>query len=204
MHDERLIMGSRMISEKDIGKNIKEIRSELGLTLEVLAQHTGFSKGYLSKVENSDKAPPVSTLIRVAQALNISISRLLGENEKHNPVSLVKKKERQHLARNGTVFGYSYQTLAHSFVDKHIQPYILIIPPTTKKPRKSGFFQHEGEEMLYILSGTLKMYIGDDIYIAEEGDCLYFDSSIPHFGISNNDRNVKCLITMIDPNSVPT
>lgn len=170
----------------------------MGLTLETVARETGFTKGYLSKVENSDKAPPVSTLIRVAHVLNVSISRLLGENENRSPVSLVKKGERQHLARDGAVFGYSYQTLAHPYTDKRIQPYILIIPPTTRKPKKSGFFQHDGEEMLFIQKGTLKMHIGDDIYIAEEGDCLYFDSSIPHFGISNGKDEVKCLIVMIN------
>lgn len=187
-----------MISERDIGKNIKELRSNLGLTLDTLAQKTGFTKGYLSKVENSDKAPPVSTLIRVAQVLNVSISKLLGENDNHCSISLVKKEERQHLARNGALFGYSYQTLAHPFVDKKVQPYVLIIPPTTKKPRKSGFFQHEGEEMLFILEGSLKIYIGNEVYIVDEGDCLYFDSSIPHFGISNRDIDVKCLIVMVN------
>jgi transcriptional regulator with XRE-family HTH domain len=48
--------------ESEIGKRIKALRNEKGLTLEQLAAQTGYTKGYLSKVEKSIKAPPVSTL----------------------------------------------------------------------------------------------------------------------------------------------
>ena len=70
-----------MISEKDIGKRIKEIRISKEMTLEILSEITGFTKGYLSKVENSEKAPPVSTLIRIAGALEVRLSEIFQEEE---------------------------------------------------------------------------------------------------------------------------
>lgn len=182
-----------MISEKEIGKNIKSIRKKQGMTLETLAEKSGFTKGYLSKLENSKKAPPVSTLIKLAKIFNVNLSELLGEVENEDKVSLVKKGQRRHLALNGTVFGYSYQTLAHSFTKKQMAPYILVIPP---KPKETPIFQHDGEEMLFVLKGVMKLYHDDKSYIVEEGDCIYFDASIPHYGVCNGDEEVTCLMVI--------
>ena len=60
------------IIEAEIGKRIRAFRSEKGISLERLAQQTGFTKGYLSKVEKSTKAPPVSTLGILAHALGVT------------------------------------------------------------------------------------------------------------------------------------
>ncbi len=57
------------IVEAEIGKRIKAIRVEKRFTLENIAAQTGFTKGYLSKVEKSVKSPPVSTLSTIARAL---------------------------------------------------------------------------------------------------------------------------------------
>jgi transcriptional regulator with XRE-family HTH domain len=72
-----------MIQESELGKRIKEYRMKKGLTLQKLEGKTGFTKGYLSKVENTKKAPPVSTLIVLAKALEISLSEIFGEKEEN-------------------------------------------------------------------------------------------------------------------------
>ncbi len=82
------------IIEGEIGKRIKAFRNEKRLTLEKLAEQTGFSKGYLSKMEKSEKAPPVSTLGIIARALGVTISRLLGEESRPSPFhSSAKEKD---------------------------------------------------------------------------------------------------------------
>ena len=63
-----------MLQEKEIGKNIRKLRKAAGDSLDVFAKKTGLSKGYLSKLENSDKSPPVSTLIIIAEALKVVTS----------------------------------------------------------------------------------------------------------------------------------
>ena len=75
-----------MLHEHEIGKNIRMIRKLKESTLKDLAGKTDFTKGYLSKVENSEKAPPVSTLLRIAKAMGVSMSTLFGEG--HEPTSL--------------------------------------------------------------------------------------------------------------------
>jgi transcriptional regulator with XRE-family HTH domain len=185
-----------MIQESELGKKIKEYRMKKGLTLQKLEEKTGFTKGYLSKVENTKKAPPVSTLVVLAKALEFSLSEIFGEKEEKSSISLVKRNQRQVVARNGTVFGYSYQTLAHKFYKKQMEPYILTLPV---KPKQVALFQHEGEEILFVLEGTMKFLHGDQEFIAEEGDCLYFDASIPHHGICQGKKEVECLMVVYTP-----
>ncbi len=185
-----------MVEETELGKRIQQYRIGKGLTLQELAEKTGFTKGYLSKIEKAKKGPPVSTLINLAKALDISMSEIFGEGEEVSTVCLIKKGERLFIARDGTVFGYAYQTLAHKFHHKHMEPYVLTLP---LKPRENALFQHKGEEILFVLEGTMKFFHGEKEFIVEEGDCIYFDGSIPHYGICQGNREVKCLMVIYVP-----
>ncbi len=182
-----------MIDEAEIGRKIKELRKERGLNLSDLAEATGFTKGYLSKVENSKKAPPVSTLLVLAKALEVNISAIFSENEDKPAITLVKKSERRLMARDGTAFGYSYEPLAHKFTQRRMDPYVLTLP---LKPKKRAVFQHKGEEILMVLEGTMRFVHGEKEFLVEEGDCIYFDGSIPHFGMAEGSKPVKCLMVI--------
>ena len=182
-----------MIDEAELGGMIRQYRIRKGLTLQELAEKSGITKGYLSKIEKAKKAPPVSTVIGIAKALGISISDIFGEGEEVNSVCLIKKGDRRHIARDGTVFGYAYETLAHSFHSRHMEPYILTLP---LKPKQNVLFQHKGEELLFVLEGTMKFFHGEREFIVEEGDCVYFDANIPHYGVCQDKREVKCLMVI--------
>jgi transcriptional regulator with XRE-family HTH domain len=185
-----------MIPESQIGKNIKALRLSRKLTLETLAGKAGLTKGYLSKVENSKKSPPVSTLIVIAKALGVPLSRIFGEERSAVRCSVVKKAERQLMAKTGVGFGYSYETLAHKYPNKKMEPSILTIPADSKK---SLVFQHEGEEMVLVLEGTMQFFHGGDEYLLEAGDCVYYDSSVPHFALPADHRDVKCVDVIYVP-----
>lgn len=184
--------------ESEIGKRIKSDRNKKRITLESLALMTGFTKGYLSKVEKSQKAPPVSTLGTIASALGVTISSLLGEESPATPICLVKKGERVSIIRDGTNFEYSYESVAHKFANKMMEPFILTLPV---RPKKRTLYQHEGQEILFVLEGTMKFLHGAEEFIAAEGDCVYFDSGIPHFGESIGNKGVKCFMVIFSPRS---
>ena len=94
-----------MIVEAEISKRIKQFRIVKNLTLQMLADKTGFSKGYLSKVEKSEKAPPVATLSVIARELDVRVSSLIGEEVQHDSICLVRKNERTLMAKTGEEFG---------------------------------------------------------------------------------------------------
>jgi transcriptional regulator with XRE-family HTH domain len=184
------------ISEAEIGKRIKSLRQKKRITLESLAAETGFTKGYLSKVEKSVKAPPVSTLGIIARALDVTISVLLGEGSPVLPISLVKKGERPLIGRAGSRYGYTYEAVAHKFTHKMMEPFVLTLPV---HPKKRTVYQHEGQEILFVLEGKMKFLHGEMELMAEEGDCVYFDSGIPHFGESVGNKAAKCFMVIYNP-----
>lgn len=184
------------IIESEIGKRIKAFRINKRITLEQFADQTGFTKGYLSRIEKSEKSPPVSTLGILARALGVTISTLLGEENHYTSIGIVKKGERPLIARDGTAFGYSFEAVAHKFPNKKMEPFILTLPLNLKK---KTVYQHEGEEILFVLEGTMKFFHGNQEYIIEEGDCIYFDSSLPHFGESVGRKEVKCFMVIYTP-----
>lgn len=187
-----------MIIEEEIGKRIKSQRSRAKLTLQDLSDRTGLSKSYLSKMEKSKKAPPVSTLINIAKALNVTFSFLLGEINEENSILLVKKNERPLLAQPATEFGYSYEALAHSYPNKQMFPYILRFP--SDKLEKYNF-QHDSQELLFVLEGTMRFYYGKKEYIVETGDCIFFDANISHYGEQLGDEKLATLMVITPPSS---
>jgi len=182
-----------MINESEIGKRIRECRLRKNLTLQMLADRTGYSKGYLSKVEKSDKAPPVATLSIIARELDVTVASLLGEEPRKDNLCVVRKSERTLMASNGEEFGYVYEALANPYADKHMEPFILSYP---SKDALKYSFQHDGEEMLFVLQGKIRFKYGDREFVLEEGDCVYFDSSIPHTGEPVDGEELKCLIVI--------
>jgi transcriptional regulator with XRE-family HTH domain len=188
------------IVEAEIGRRINALRTARGVTLEQLARQTGFTKGYLSKVEKSEKAPPVSTLGNIARAFNTTISALLGEESRRTSFCLVRRDEAPLIARDGTAFGYAYEAMAYKFPHKVMEPFILTLP---LKPKKRTVYQHEGQELLFVIQGRMKFLHGTETVVVETGDCIYFDSSIPHFGETIGSPEVKCFMVIWSPSSSP-
>jgi transcriptional regulator with XRE-family HTH domain len=164
-----------------IGTRISELRSRQGITLEQLAARTGFSKGYLSKIENSRKVPPIGSLARIAAALRTDISELLHAPSRApgGGFSVVRAAERQPVVRGGTAFGYDYVSLADNHRDKKMEPFLFTFPSQIDK---YVFFEHEGEEFMFVLSGRVEWQAGSHKLVLEPGDSIYFDARLPHRG----------------------
>ena len=184
------------MDEQTISENIKTLRTQRKMTLEKLAGLTGLNKGYLSKIERSKKAPPYSTLNKIAVALNVDAAFLLGERldkSKDTRVSFTKKGQGKFVnimssLAEGSLYGYEYEALASDKPGKNMEPYI--IEPSFEE---DAVFQHDGEEFMYVLEGKhLLIYDGKE-FIMEEGDCIYFDASVPHTGRSLGKKKAKLL-----------
>jgi len=182
-----------MIIEAEIGKKIRQNRLRNNFTLQELADKTGFSKGYLSKVEKSGKAPPVATLSIIASELGVSVSVILGEEALSDSICLVKENERKLMAKNGQDFGYAYEALANPYPNKHMEPFILSYPSDNALKHT---FQHDGEEMLLVLRGQMRFKYGGSEFVLDKGDCVYFDSSVAHTGEPIGDEPLKTLIVL--------
>lgn len=184
-----------MIKESLIGNRIKKLRVERDLTLKQLAKSTGFTSGYLSKVENSQKSPPVSTLIVLADFMGIGMDSFFAEKKEKTSFMLTKKRDRQIMKQDPDFeYNYIYEPLVPDYPNRKMNPYILTVPAT---PRGINKFEHKGEELIFLLEGEAHFTHGDKTVLLKEGDCVYFDSSYPHFGISLGEKEAKCLIVIL-------
>jgi transcriptional regulator with XRE-family HTH domain len=180
-----------VVDEKKIVENIKKTRLEREMSLDHLAKLAGLTKGYLSKIENARKPPPLSTLLKIAAALDVDVTELISgpSGSKENVrISIVRAGERQMIATKAKLYGYDYQELAHKKMGKSMEPYIL--QPSFSK---EAVFSHEGEEFMYVLEGTHEFLYGEERYVLEAGDAIYFDSEVPHSGRSIGPKRARVL-----------
>lgn len=188
------------MDEKAIIERIGRIRNNKNITLKALAAKTGLTEGYLSRITNATTAPPISTLARIAQGLEIDISYLLlGGNgtEEDNPSIIISREEEcdeipiSESFSNAPLRRYDFKPLGSLKRGKSMQPHIL-----TPDFDPGEFLQHEGEEFFYVLEGTIEFLHGSERYELSQGDSAYFDSHIPHTGRSLGDKKAKVLIVL--------
>lgn len=164
------------MDEQAIGKNIRALRESKGLSLTEAAARAGLSKGALSKIETAQISSPIATLLAIAGALDVHLSRFFIEPEQKPTHVVTRKGKAPVISRGGSQYGYSYQALALNMPDKLAEPFLLTVRPGDKR----GIFKHKGQEFIYMLSGRMRMRLGDEEVVLETGDALYFDPTLEH------------------------
>ncbi len=172
-----------------LGERLREHRTAANLTLAEVAERSGFGKAYLSRIENGQKVPPIASLARICAVLGVEPATLLAESGSAHEaaqksswrgVSVVRHGDRRPTVLGGTAFGYNYLSVGAT-QGRAMQAFIFSFPD---KVDKYVFFEHQGEELLHVLSGTLEWQVGSEKFVVEAGDTVHFDSSIPHRGHS--------------------
>ncbi len=186
------------MEEKLIPKKLKEIRLDRKLTLEKLAQQTGLTKGYLSRIENSTQPPPIYTLSRISDALGIDISEFFSPTFDAIPyqeITIGRRNKHKLTNRESSPYGYVFEDLAPLKRGKNMEPFIVTVGFKRMIDVQKDF-KHEGEEFIYVLEGKMEFFFNGESYILEEGDCAYFDSDKPHSGKSLGKKEAKLLIVI--------
>lgn len=180
------------MSEIKVGEKIKEFREAKGMSLHELAEKTGFSSAFISQIENHLISPPLGALIKISHALNLEMGRFFGQTASA-PFTIVRSSERQLTSRvaskEGVRYGYTYESLAPEKVNRHMEPFIVTLEPV----HHSQPYSHEGEEFIYVLEGEVKIQLGEYSDILYPGDCIYYDSIVPHRVDTATNSNAKIL-----------
>ncbi len=171
------------MDKKQIGLHIKKLRLQQKITQQEVADYCGFSKSLLSKIEHGTTVPPLGTLIKIASALHTTLSTLVGEDLNSDTIHESSTKATSQLFT--TSKGYKMFPFASQNVSKKMQPILYVVK---KNELKSHFAAHPGEEFYYILSGEMKVRIGDTLYHLKPGDGIYFNSSNEHETIPITDE----------------
>ena len=165
---------------KPLSTRIKELRQIQGFSLQHLAKISGLDPEIVLKIEKQEIFPDLGTVVKLSKALRITTGLLLGEESGYS-YSVVKKGDRKKIKRfvSGTKkqTNYEYRSLASGIQDKHMESFIVTLK---EKKKTSELSCHDGEEFIMVLKGSIKVALAAKEEVLEEGDTIYYLSSIPH------------------------
>jgi transcriptional regulator with XRE-family HTH domain len=180
-----------MTTKNHVGRRISELRKLQGLTLKEMADRSGLTKGYLSKIEHAKVPPPFSTLEKIAGAVDVDINDLLASGQTEfgarNIDFLPPESTRRHSFRSDGVC--SFRPLLKRYRNKQMSPFFMSI-----QPGKTKAFKHDAEEFVYIISGNIEMRYDGGSYHFKTGDSFYLDSRISHMFVNDSGAEVQLLV----------
>lgn len=183
-------------NEMQINRQIKKLRIAKGYTLAQLANLTGFTKGYLSKIERAKQPPPVSTLQVLSEVLEKDLSEFFEANADGEQVSgsnnldFVKLGQAPMEAGRKKGGWYEYKPLIKKFKNKYMLPFLV-----TVKRGKTEMFAHDSEEFVYVVSGAIILNYDGKKHRFVAGESFYIDSRIKH-GFENVKKREAVLVTV--------
>ncbi|WP_243843954.1 helix-turn-helix domain-containing protein [Paraburkholderia caballeronis] len=176
----------------DLGRRVRTARRAHDLTLDTASRLCGVSRSTLSKIENGLMSPTFDVLQKIVVGLKIDLGELFGSTPKANAGgrrALTRKDAGQRHAYRG----YQMELLATDLAHKAMLPFRIRITAHSLDAF-DDWGRHEGEEFLYVLSGSVCLY--SELYAPtylETGDSLYFDSRTGHAAISTSDEDAEVL-----------
>jgi transcriptional regulator with XRE-family HTH domain len=172
--------GREKILEVAIGREVRAHRKQKGITVAELSNLTDLSIGMLSKIENGNTSPSLTTLQTLADALSVPLTSFFRQYEERREAVHTKAGEGLEIDREGTRAGHQYNLLGHIGANSSgviVEPYLINL--TTASDTFEAF-QHSGIETIYMLVGEVDYRHGSEIYNLRPGDTLFFDADAPH------------------------
>ena len=179
----------------ELSQNIKRLRQSQKMTVEGLARNSGFSKGFISRLENFRITPSLKALQKISAALGVNLNELFQKDMIKPLYTLGKLDEGQELIRdNNFEYGINYHLLAHQQIDRKLNP---VLVEYKKGKQERDFLMHESDEFFVLLEGEIDFYISDDTTCKRmnANDTLYLAANVPHrAGLAPGCDYAKALI----------
>lgn len=169
-----------------IGTRLRVRREALGLSLRDVAASTGLSVSMVSLAERARTVPSIGTLVAICDALQLPMADLFASSARpHNPV-IRREQQSLHPSSGGMTRRLviydeemGLEVSEHEYVESGTSSEVLT--------------HHTGQEVGLIIEGQLTVTLGEHAYVLEPGDCIRFDSRIPHRFMSTGPRPTRTL-----------
>ena len=161
-----------------VGQRLRHAREQRGLTLTEVASQTEISKSTLSRLENGQRRPSLELLLPLAQLYRVPIDDLVGAPEVGDPRIRLKARR---------VHG---RTVISLTAPGGVQAWKIVVPASPTNPKLRT---HDGFEWLYVLSGRMRLILGDRDLVLGVGEAAEFDTLVPHWFGSAGDGPAEVL-----------
>lgn len=156
---------------------LKLVRKQLGMSLQDVADMTGLTKSYLSKIERGLNTPSIAVALKLSKALHINIDQLFAADSVNDAIAVVRVADRVSMG-DGPDEGHSrYEVIGAHAGCKRLLPFMI---KPAKQFSASEFKEHEGEEFLFVHRGKVEIDFASHKTVLSTGDAVYFNAQIPH------------------------
>jgi transcriptional regulator with XRE-family HTH domain len=159
--------------ENSIGERVKSLRIERGMTLVELGEQVNLSASYLSQIERDRLTPSLTTLMEIAEALDVEPRYFFDSGGDSPLVRRAGQDIRPNLSRRGMVC----YALSAEDVHNTLHVYRVELQP---HHGTHEFEPYAGEEMCFVLSGELTVKVGEEIHSLSVGDSIHYDALLAH------------------------
>lgn len=174
----------------DVGSRLRQLRQERGKSMRALARASGLSTNALSMIERARTSPSVSTLYKIAEALEVPITAFFREEPPRQEIVYCRRSKRP---RVDFPHGH-WEGLGGEYFIGHVEPFMLSLDPGAS----SGPFGmlHTGHEFVMCLEGQLEYEVEDEHFVLEPGDSLIFAAQLRHRWQNQGDTQAKAILVL--------
>lgn len=159
-----------------LGQRLRARRKAIGKTLQQVATESSLTVGFISQIERGISTPSLASLYNVAKALETTVDHFVSKAPSRTHSVVSHSGQRQTYQVGGTARFYEF--LERGFPEAKLNACLSHVPPG----HASEMMSHEGEDFVYLVSGTMRYEVNGVEYLLGPGDTLHFDSRQPHRG----------------------
>lgn len=197
-----------MAKDNPTGNKIRQIREERNISVDQLAELSQVGPQLIHQLEEGLLAPSLAPLMKIARALGVRLGTFLDDAPRSGPVVVSGGHSEKVLRFSGDRepsdrSSLDFFSLAAEKKDRHMEPFFITVRPgeqtTPSKTQALHLSEHEGEEFIYVLEGTITVHYGKDTYKLAAGDSIYYDSVVPHYVHTTGEGESRILAVIYAP-----
>jgi transcriptional regulator with XRE-family HTH domain len=167
---------------------LRAVRQQRALTLDELADATGLTKSYLSKVERGHSTPSIAAAMKIARALDADVAQLFSDDPTVSAITVERSSERT---------ANRHHAVAAAMLGKSMSPFMV---RPGRQFSTHTHVSHPGQEFVFVHAGVVDLSYDGDVTVLKTGDCAYFDASLPHrLRQSGSEPAEVIVVTYEDP-----
>jgi transcriptional regulator with XRE-family HTH domain len=164
-----------------VGSRVASLREARKVSLEQLAERTGFTVEFLRDLESDQVHPPLAVLLRVARSIGVRLGTFIDDRVSEDPyIVRLDQREEELTASRGKNHptALRFHSLGKGKSDRHMEPFFVeVLAESANDDTESS---HEGEEFLVVMSGSIEVRYGAQVHRLGAGDSIYYNSIVPH------------------------
>jgi transcriptional regulator with XRE-family HTH domain len=173
----------------EVGRRIRALREEQGLSLRALAGRSGLSQNAISLIERGENSPTVASLHALAQALGTPITDFFRDGQQAQ-VAFITPQTRLRVE----IDEVTLESLGIGLRNQRLEPFLVTVPPGARSSARP--LSHAGEEFVYCLGGKVAYTVGEETYWLQTGCSLLFDAALPHAFANEGQHPAELLLVL--------